>query len=89
MVVLKRPLNRSALDALTLGTPVARAAYQEQHLALEVGRTIRHERELAELTQTQLAAKAGIDQADLNRLETGQGVRCILRSIVNAVSNAT
>jgi ribosome-binding protein aMBF1 (putative translation factor) len=88
MVVLKRSLNRSALDALTLGTPVARAAYQEQYLALEVGRTIRHERELAELTQTQLAAKAGVDQADLNRLETGQGVRGATIGFVERVAHA-
>src|SRR6202795_1142821 len=88
MAVLKRPLNRSALDELTLSTPDARAAYQEQRLALEVGRTIRHERKLAELTQMQLAAKAGIDQADLSRLETGQGVRGATIGFVERVAHA-
>jgi ribosome-binding protein aMBF1 (putative translation factor) len=88
MAVLKRPLRRSALDELTLTTPDARAAYQEQRLALEVGRTIRHERKLAELTQMQLAAKAGIDQADLSRLETGQGVRGATIGFVERVAHA-
>jgi transcriptional regulator with XRE-family HTH domain len=88
MAVLKRPLNRSALDELTLSTPDARAAYQEQRLALEVGRTIRRERKFAELTQMQLAAKAGIDQADLSRLETGQGVRGATIGFVERVAHA-
>jgi ribosome-binding protein aMBF1 (putative translation factor) len=88
MAILKRPLNRSALDELTLGTPQARAAYQEQRLALEVGRTVRHERKLAGLTQMQLAAKAGIDQSDLSRLETGQGVRGAAIGFVERVAQA-
>jgi hypothetical protein len=59
MAVSKIPLQRSALDELTLSTPDARAAYQEQRLALEIGRTIRQERKVAQLTQMQLAVKAG------------------------------
>ena len=38
----KKPLDQGALDALTLSNDEARAAYQEQRLTLEVGRTIRH-----------------------------------------------
>jgi ribosome-binding protein aMBF1 (putative translation factor) len=88
MVVFKKPLNRSALDELTLSTPDTRAAYQEQRLALEVGRTIRRERKVAELTQMELAVKAGIDQADLSRLETGQGVRGATIGFVERVAHA-
>jgi ribosome-binding protein aMBF1 (putative translation factor) len=88
VAVLKRPLNRNTLDELTLSTPDARAVYQEQRLALEVGRTIRHERKLAQLTQMQLAVKAGIDQADLSRLETGQGVRGATIGFVERVAHA-
>lgn len=58
MADLKNPLNQEALDALTLGTEEARAAYQEQCLTLELGRTIRRERKQADLTQLELAARA-------------------------------
>ena len=76
MADVKKPLDQGALDALTLSTEEARAAYQEQRLTLEVGRTIRRERTKADLRQTESAAKAGIDQDDLSRLEkdqSGQG----------------
>jgi len=53
MADLKNPLLEGALDELTLGTDEARAAYQEQRLTLEVGRTIRHEGKLADLTQAE------------------------------------
>jgi transcriptional regulator with XRE-family HTH domain len=54
----------------------------------EVGRTIRHARKRAELTQTELAARAGIDQGDLSRLETGQGVRGATIAVVERVAQA-
>lgn len=88
MADLKKPLDQHALDALTLTTDEARAAYQEQRLTLEVGRTIRHARKKADLTQTELAARAGIDQGDLSRLETGQGVRGATIAIVERVAQA-
>jgi transcriptional regulator with XRE-family HTH domain len=64
MAVLKRPLNRNALDELTL------------------------RRKVAQLTQMQLAVRAGIDQADLSRLETGQGVRGATIGFVERVAHA-
>jgi len=88
MADLKRPLDQDALDQLTLNSEEARAAYQEQRLTLELGRTIRHARKLADLTQTELAARAGIDQGDLSRLETGQGVRGATIAIVERVAQA-
>jgi transcriptional regulator with XRE-family HTH domain len=88
MANLKKQLDEGALDELMVGTPDARVAYQEQRLALAMGRTIRRERKLAELTQTQLAAMAGIDQGDLSRLETGQGVRGATIGFVERVAHA-
>jgi transcriptional regulator with XRE-family HTH domain len=88
MANLKKPLDAGALDALTLGSEEARAAYREQRLTLEVGRTIRHWRKHAELTQMELAARAGIDQGDLSRLETGQGVRGATIALVERVAQA-
>jgi transcriptional regulator with XRE-family HTH domain len=85
---LKKPLDQGALDALTLGSYEARVAYQEQRLTFEVGRTIRHWRKEAALTQKDLAARAGIDQGDLSRLETGQGVRGATIAIVERVAQA-
>jgi hypothetical protein len=58
MAGLKKPLDQRALDALTLSTEEARAAYQEQRQKLEHGRTIRRERKRADSTQTGVAAPA-------------------------------
>ena len=88
MAHLKKPLDESALDALMLGSEEARSAYQEQRLMMEVGRIIRRERKLAELSQTELAERAGIDQGDLSRLETGQGVRGSTIAMVERVAQA-
>src|SRR5271155_1858721 len=88
MADLKKPLDQRALDALMLNSEEARAAYQEQRLTLEVGRTIRHARKLADLTQTELAARIGIDQGDLSRLETGQDVRGATIAMVERVAQA-
>ena len=63
MAVLKKLVESERTGRADLSTPNARTEYQEQRLALEVGRTIRYERKVAELTQIQLAVKAGIDQA--------------------------
>jgi len=76
------------MDHLTLSSEEGRAAYQEQRLTLEVGRTIRQARKSADLTQTELAIRAGIDQGDLSRLETGQGVRGATIAIVERVAHA-
>ncbi len=57
----KAPSDELALDALTLTTEAARAAYQEQRLKRQTGLRIRHERELADLTQTELIAGERID----------------------------
>lgn len=88
MANLKKPLDDDALDRLMLGCDEARAAYQEQRLTLEVGRTIRQARKLADLTQTELAVRTGIDQGDLSRLETGQGVRGATIAIIERVAQA-
>jgi hypothetical protein len=52
MASLKKPLDQSALDALTLGTEEARAAYESQRQTLEFERTIRKERKQAEASGT-------------------------------------
>jgi transcriptional regulator with XRE-family HTH domain len=89
MADLKKPLDQGALDELTLSTEEARAAYQEhRRLTLEVGSTIRCWRKQAELTQAELAARAGSDQGDLSRLERGQGVRGATSAIVERVAQA-
>jgi hypothetical protein len=44
---LTNPLNEGALDALTLGSEEARAAYDNQRQKLEVERMIRNERKQA------------------------------------------
>jgi len=50
---LKTPLNERALDRLMLGTDVAVVAYQEQRLELQAARDARHNRQRADLAQTQ------------------------------------
>ncbi|MGC4893985.1 helix-turn-helix domain-containing protein [Micromonospora sp. DT31] len=43
----------------------------ESRLAREIARTLRHERELAGLTQAALAARCGLSQAGIARIERG------------------
>lgn len=88
MADLKKPLDEGALDRLTLGTQEMRAAYHAQRLTLEVGRTIRQARKHAGLTQTGLAKRAGIEPADLSRLETGEGVHGATIAIIERVAQA-
>jgi len=88
VAVLKKLVESERTGRADLSTPNARTEYQELRLALEVGRTIRYERKVAQLTQMQLAVKAGIDQADLSRLETGQGVRGATIGFVERVAHA-
>jgi hypothetical protein len=59
MANLRKPLDQRALDALTLSTEEARAAYENQRQTLKVERTIRQERKLADLPKTDSAAPAG------------------------------
>jgi hypothetical protein len=50
---LKTPLDERALDGLTLATDAAVVAYQEQRLKLQAARKVRHNRQRADLAQTQ------------------------------------
>ena len=50
---LKTPLDERALDRLTLGTDAAVISYQEQRLKLDAARKARHNRQRADLAQTQ------------------------------------
>jgi hypothetical protein len=50
---LKTPLDERALDELMLATDAAVASYQEQRLKLEAARQARHNRQRADLAQTQ------------------------------------
>ena len=53
MTELKTPLDERALDRLTLATDAAVVAYQEQRLKLQAARKARHNRQRADLAQTQ------------------------------------
>lgn len=53
MTELKTSLDERALDRLTLATDAAVVAYQEQRLELHAARDARHNRQLADLAQTQ------------------------------------
>jgi hypothetical protein len=50
---LKTPLDERALDRLTLATYAAVVSYQEQRLKLEAARKAGHNRQRADLAQTQ------------------------------------
>jgi hypothetical protein len=50
---LKTPLDERALGGLTLASDAAVVAYQEQRLKLEATRKARHNRQRADLGQTQ------------------------------------
>jgi len=50
---LKTPLDERALDKLMLASDAAVVSYQEQRLKLEAARKARHNRQTADLAQTQ------------------------------------
>ena len=50
---LKTPLDERALDRLILATDAAVVSYQEQRLKLQAARKARHNRQRADLAQTQ------------------------------------
>jgi hypothetical protein len=50
---LKTPLDERALDKLMLDSDAAVVSYQEQRLKLEAARKARHNRQRADLAQTQ------------------------------------
>jgi len=50
---LKTPLDERALDELMLSIDAAVVSYQEQRLKLEAARQARHNRQRADLAQTQ------------------------------------
>jgi hypothetical protein len=50
---LKTPLDKRALDRLTLATDAAVVSYQEQRLKLQAARRVRDDRRRAELAHTQ------------------------------------
>jgi hypothetical protein len=50
---LKIPLDKPALDRLTLGTDAAVVTYQEQILKLKAARKVRNNRQAADLAHTQ------------------------------------
>ena len=50
---LKTPLDKRALDRLTLGSDVAVASYQEQRLKVETARKASHNRQIVDLARIQ------------------------------------
>lgn len=59
------------------GTPEFRAAYDEARRAYLIGKAVRERRLALGLTQVDLAAKAGMTQSALSRLEGGGTVPTI------------
>ena len=84
MVGPRKRLNLQELDELTLATPEARSAFE----AARVGRQLRKAREVARLTINEVARRADIDQADLCRIEEGQGVHDVTLAILERLALA-
>ena len=54
-----------------LGSPAARAGYEQARAAYEIGRMVREVREARGLSQRQLAERMGTTQSVVGRLEAG------------------
>jgi ribosome-binding protein aMBF1 (putative translation factor) len=59
------------------GSAEYRAGYAEAHRAFAIGQAVREQRVALELSQTELAARAGMTQPALSRLEAGGSVPTI------------
>jgi ribosome-binding protein aMBF1 (putative translation factor) len=68
-------INEMTVNRLAVASPDERAAFNQAHestrLALGIGEKLRDAREAAGLSQRDLAARVGIGQAALARVEAG------------------
>lgn len=95
MANMKNRLSPAEFDALTLSTPEGVAAYKETRaeledarLARQLGLMLRQVRIDEGLSQSEVAARAEIDQGDLSRLEKGEGIRGATVGMVERVALA-
>jgi transcriptional regulator with XRE-family HTH domain len=56
-----------------LDNPKFRARYEYRTKLVNLGAALRRARQQKDMSQQQVAAKAGIDQGDISRLENGEG----------------
>lgn len=84
----KRQLDERELDALALSTPAGRAAYEETRLALQLGRRMRQARKAADLSRAEVAKCANIDEQELRRLESGDGILAAKLEIFERIARA-
>jgi DNA-binding XRE family transcriptional regulator len=70
------------------GDPVASRAYHDQQAMAWLGRTLRQARENAGLSQTRAAARAGMTQGELSRVENGLPVKGVTFTTLVGLSEA-
>lgn len=68
--------------------PVARRGYENQRALVWLGKTIRRAREKAGINQVDVAAKSGMTQGELSRLENGLQVKGVTFTTLVALSEA-
>ena len=54
--------------------PEFKAGYEARDRLIKIGRLLRQARKLKDLSQTELAARAGVAQSEVSRMESGEGV---------------
>ena len=71
----RRAKQLQPADLLRLDTPKGRLVYKQQFLRVSIAHTLKKMREVAELTQEELARRALMSQPEVSRLERAGGWR--------------
>lgn len=66
--------NLSELRDQLMENPEFKAGYEARDRLIKIGRLLKQARKVRDLSQTELAVRAGVAQSEVSRMESGEGV---------------